>query len=149
MPWTELVTRVPELLKQIQVCVCVCSCTRARRDKVHYARATTCATAVHQLPTANCFAHSIQLLSACLLVCLSVDTHTLTQLQFTHTHFLFLSFTPTYTHTKDDMLAAAKQRYSSCLEQVTTWDAFMTALNNKHMVLAPWADEVAVSVPLR
>jgi len=44
-----------------------------------------------------------------------------------------------------DMFDAAKQRYDSCLEQVTSWDAFMAALNNKHMVLAPWADEVAVS----
>ena len=32
-----------------------------------------------------------------------------------------------------------------CDVQVTTWDAFMAALTNKHMVLAPWADEVAVS----
>lgn len=42
------------------------------------------------------------------------------------------------------MLAAARQRYDACLEQVTTWDAFMAALNNRHMALAPWADEEAV-----
>lgn len=47
-----------------------------------------------------------------------------------------------------DMLVAARQRYNTCLEQVTSWDAFMAALSNKHMVLAPWADEVAVSVRL-
>jgi hypothetical protein len=46
------------------------------------------------------------------------------------------------------MLAAARQRYNTCLEQVTTWDAFMAALSSKHMVLAPWADEVAVSETL-
>ena len=43
------------------------------------------------------------------------------------------------------MFAAAKQRYTASMEQVTSWDDFMQALNNKHMVLAPWADEVAVS----
>lgn len=42
------------------------------------------------------------------------------------------------------MLVAARQRYNACLEQVTTWDGFMAALNSKHMVLAPWADEVEV-----
>lgn len=47
-----------------------------------------------------------------------------------------------------DMLVAARQRYNTCLEQVTTWDEFMAALSNKHMVLAPWADEVAVSEAL-
>lgn len=43
-----------------------------------------------------------------------------------------------------EMLASATARYNSCIEQVTTWDAFMAALNNKHMVLAPWADEPEV-----
>lgn len=45
---------------------------------------------------------------------------------------------------QSDMLLSARQRYQSCLEQATSWDAFMAALNNKHMVLAPWADEVAI-----
>jgi hypothetical protein len=44
------------------------------------------------------------------------------------------------------MLAAARERYQGSLEKVTSWDEFIAALNNKHMVLAPWADEVAVSV---
>lgn len=43
-----------------------------------------------------------------------------------------------------DMFNKAKERYDTCLEKVTTWDAFMTALNNRHMALAPWADEEAV-----
>jgi prolyl-tRNA synthetase len=45
-----------------------------------------------------------------------------------------------------DMLEGARQRYSSSLEKVTSWDDFMAALNNKHMVLAPWADEIEVSM---
>jgi hypothetical protein len=53
---------------------------------------------------------------------------------------------PLPTHLQADMLSAARQRYESCLEKVTNWDDFMAALNNRHMVLAPWADEVAVSV---
>ncbi|WIA22172.1 hypothetical protein OEZ86_008613 [Tetradesmus obliquus] len=43
-----------------------------------------------------------------------------------------------------DMLAKAKARYDACVETVTTWEAFMAALNNKHMALAPWADEEEV-----
>ena len=29
----------------------------------------------------------------------------------------------------------------ACIERVTTWEGFMAALDNKHMALAPWADE--------
>jgi prolyl-tRNA synthetase len=43
-----------------------------------------------------------------------------------------------------DMFTKAKERYDACVETVTTWDAFMAALNNKHMALAPWADEEEV-----
>eukprot|EP00195_Chlamydomonas_chlamydogama_P010373 CAMPEP_0202894502 /NCGR_PEP_ID=MMETSP1392-20130828/3899_1 /ASSEMBLY_ACC=CAM_ASM_000868 /TAXON_ID=225041 /ORGANISM="Chlamydomonas chlamydogama, Strain SAG 11-48b" /LENGTH=539 /DNA_ID=CAMNT_0049579229 /DNA_START=202 /DNA_END=1821 /DNA_ORIENTATION=- len=43
-----------------------------------------------------------------------------------------------------DMYNAARTKYDACVEQVTTWDQFMAALNNKHMCLAPWADEEAV-----
>ena len=43
-----------------------------------------------------------------------------------------------------DMLAAARAKYDACLETVTTWDAFMAALERRHMCLAPWADEEAV-----
>ena len=43
-----------------------------------------------------------------------------------------------------DMLAAARAKYDACLERVTTWEAFMAALERRHMCLAPWADEEAV-----
>lgn len=43
-----------------------------------------------------------------------------------------------------DMFAKAKEKYDACVERVTTWDDFMAALNNKHMALAPWADEEEV-----
>lgn len=43
-----------------------------------------------------------------------------------------------------DMLAAAKSRFDACVEKATNWDDFMAALNRKHMVLAPWADEEEV-----
>eukprot|EP00197_Chlamydomonas_leiostraca_P011469 CAMPEP_0202869006 /NCGR_PEP_ID=MMETSP1391-20130828/11562_1 /ASSEMBLY_ACC=CAM_ASM_000867 /TAXON_ID=1034604 /ORGANISM="Chlamydomonas leiostraca, Strain SAG 11-49" /LENGTH=536 /DNA_ID=CAMNT_0049549243 /DNA_START=245 /DNA_END=1855 /DNA_ORIENTATION=+ len=43
-----------------------------------------------------------------------------------------------------DMYTSAKQRYDDCLEKVTTWDDFMAALERRHMVLAPWADEEEV-----
>ena len=29
----------------------------------------------------------------------------------------------------------------ACIDRVTTWEGFMAALDNKHMALAPWADE--------
>ncbi|KXZ56462.1 hypothetical protein GPECTOR_1g413 [Gonium pectorale] len=40
-----------------------------------------------------------------------------------------------------DMFAAAKARTSNCTEVCHSWEQFMTALNNKHMALTPWADE--------
>ena len=43
-----------------------------------------------------------------------------------------------------EMLAAAKSRFDACVERATTWEDFMAALDRKHMVLAPWADEEAV-----
>lgn len=42
------------------------------------------------------------------------------------------------------MLAAAQTRFDACIERVTTFAEFMAALERKHMVLAPWADEEAV-----
>ncbi|KAK9805160.1 hypothetical protein WJX72_002679 [[Myrmecia] bisecta] len=42
-----------------------------------------------------------------------------------------------------DMLARARGEFDSCIERVTTWDAFMSALDRKHMALAPWCDEEA------
>lgn len=43
-----------------------------------------------------------------------------------------------------DMYAAAKARFDACLETVDNMDAFAKALDAKHMVLAPWADEKAI-----
>ena len=43
-----------------------------------------------------------------------------------------------------DLLAAAKSRFDASLSTCTTWEDFMAALDNKHMVLAPWADEEAI-----
>lgn len=43
-----------------------------------------------------------------------------------------------------DMLERAKRDFDACIERATTWDEFMAALDRKHMVLAPWADEEAV-----
>lgn len=40
-----------------------------------------------------------------------------------------------------EMLASARQRYDACMDKATTWEAFMAALEARHMVLAPWADE--------
>ena len=40
-----------------------------------------------------------------------------------------------------DLYSKAKETFSGCLEQVTSWDDFMAALDRKHMILAPWADE--------
>jgi len=40
-----------------------------------------------------------------------------------------------------DLLAAASQRFDACVDKATNWEDFMAALNNKHMVLAPWADD--------
>ncbi|KAF6262604.1 hypothetical protein COO60DRAFT_1494915 [Scenedesmus sp. NREL 46B-D3] len=43
-----------------------------------------------------------------------------------------------------DMFNRAKERYAACVDTVTTWDDFMAALSNKHMAMAPWADEEEV-----
>jgi prolyl-tRNA synthetase len=43
-----------------------------------------------------------------------------------------------------DMLAAARARFDACVERASTWDEFMAALERRHMVLAPWADEEEV-----
>ena len=48
-----------------------------------------------------------------------------------------------------DMLAARQAEFDACLETATEWDAFMAALDRKHMVLAPWADEEAVEKDVR
>uniref|UniRef100_A0A7S0V630 proline--tRNA ligase n=1 Tax=Polytomella parva TaxID=51329 RepID=A0A7S0V630_9CHLO len=45
---------------------------------------------------------------------------------------------------QEEMLGAARLKHKACMEVVSTWDEFMTAINNKHMALAPWADEVEV-----
>lgn len=36
------------------------------------------------------------------------------------------------------MYNKAKEERDRSIERVTTWDDFMTALNNKHLALAPW-----------
>lgn len=40
-----------------------------------------------------------------------------------------------------DMFAAAKARTADCTEVCHSFEEFMTALNNRHMALTPWADE--------
>ncbi|KFM24691.1 Putative proline-tRNA ligase [Auxenochlorella protothecoides] len=45
---------------------------------------------------------------------------------------------------QSDMLAKAKATLDTCIEQVTTWEGFMAALERKHAVLAPWCDEESV-----
>ena len=36
------------------------------------------------------------------------------------------------------MYKKAHDEFWSCVEKATTWDAFMAALDRRHMVLAPW-----------
>jgi prolyl-tRNA synthetase len=43
-----------------------------------------------------------------------------------------------------DMYAAARAKYDACMKRVTTWEAFMAAIDDKNMCLAPWADEVDI-----
>lgn len=45
---------------------------------------------------------------------------------------------------QSDLLESARTRYDGCVETATTWDDFMAALDRKHMVMAPWADEEEV-----
>lgn len=40
------------------------------------------------------------------------------------------------------LLERAREEHDSCIAVAETWKDFMTALNNKKMVLAPWCDEV-------
>lgn len=37
-----------------------------------------------------------------------------------------------------DMLAKASAEFGECRETALGWDAFMAALDRRHMVLAPW-----------
>jgi len=48
-----------------------------------------------------------------------------------------------------DMLASKQAEFDACLEKTTDWAGFMAALDRKHMVLAPWADEEAVEKDVR
>ena len=45
---------------------------------------------------------------------------------------------------QQEMYQKAKGEFESCIEKVTTWNDFMAALDRKHMVLAPWADEESI-----
>ncbi|XP_068653182.1 proline--tRNA ligase, cytoplasmic-like [Aristolochia californica] len=46
---------------------------------------------------------------------------------------------------QQSMFDAAKQKRDACIEFfVRTWDEFMTALNKKKLILAPWCDEEEV-----
>lgn len=60
------------------------------------------------------------------------------------TGFATVSLTVLLLLVQDDMYDRARAKYDECVDRVTTWDAFMAALNNKHMALAPWADEEEV-----
>ena len=37
-----------------------------------------------------------------------------------------------------EMLQRAQAEFNGCIERVNSWDAFMAALERKHMCLAPW-----------
>ena len=37
-----------------------------------------------------------------------------------------------------EMLQRAQAEFDGCIERVNSWDAFMAALERKHMCLAPW-----------
>jgi len=43
-----------------------------------------------------------------------------------------------------DLLERAREERASCIDVAYNWEDFITALNNKKMVLAPWCDEVEV-----
>ncbi|KAL5995683.1 hypothetical protein ACLOJK_025751 [Asimina triloba] len=45
---------------------------------------------------------------------------------------------------QDSLFAVAKDKRDKCIQKVTTWDEFITALNDKKMILAPWCDEEEV-----
>ena len=45
------------------------------------------------------------------------------------------------TSIQENLFNTAKEKRDACIEVVHTWDEFMTALNNKKLILAPWCDE--------
>jgi prolyl-tRNA synthetase len=45
------------------------------------------------------------------------------------------------TSIHENLFNTAKVKRDACIEVVHTWDEFMTALNNKKLILAPWCDE--------
>jgi hypothetical protein len=48
----------------------------------------------------------------------------------------------------ENLFNTAKVKRDACIEVVHTWDEFMTALNNKKLILAPWCDEEVFSLSL-
>lgn len=46
-----------------------------------------------------------------------------------------------------DLLERAREERASCIDVAYNWEDFITALNNKKMVLAPWCDEVVSFAP--
>ena len=39
---------------------------------------------------------------------------------------------------QEDMLRERRQEFEDSIETLTSWDGFVTALDNKKMVLTPW-----------
>ncbi|KAJ3674855.1 hypothetical protein LUZ60_005471 [Juncus effusus] len=44
----------------------------------------------------------------------------------------------------ESLFNAAKEKRDACIKVVSTWDEFVSALNDKKMILAPWCDEEEV-----
>jgi prolyl-tRNA synthetase len=42
---------------------------------------------------------------------------------------------------QQNLFDVAKQKRDECIQVIHTWDEFIEALNQKKMILAPWADE--------
>lgn len=42
---------------------------------------------------------------------------------------------------QQNMYEVAKQKREACVQEIRTWDEFISALNLKKLILAPWCDE--------
>ncbi|CAO2206287.1 unnamed protein product [Urochloa humidicola] len=45
---------------------------------------------------------------------------------------------------QENLFRTATERRDACIQVIHTWDEFITALNNKRLILAPWCDEEKV-----
>ena len=69
-----------------------------------------------------------------MLTCFLYPWHVALQSKHLECHWLKFGLMPF----QEDMLRERRQEFEDSIETLTSWDGFVTALDNKKMVLTPW-----------